>query len=217
METTAIYVLKDPITDVVRYVGKANDPFTRFQQHLVASRGSSYTSRWVRSILNSGRKPILQIIDEVPVNEWPSWEVAYIEFFKESGCNLVNGTLGGDGLNGPTLETRARMSVAHKGKTLPPAQRRKISQSLKGRKFSEASLIKMSIAQSGSRHPMYGKKHSVESRERMRRVKLGKIMPEESRIKISSALRGRKLSLEHKQRISAARKNAWAAKQNINE
>lgn len=43
-----------------------------------------------------GLKPIIEIIDEVPVSEWEFWEIYWISQFKTWGFDLTNGTEGGD-------------------------------------------------------------------------------------------------------------------------
>ena len=99
MKTTFIYVLRCPITNDIRYVGKANKPKDRYIKHLdpKANEGS-YKHNWVQSLLKQDLKPILEVIDEVPIEKWHSHEKAYIKKFLDEGCKLVNCTDGGDGL-----------------------------------------------------------------------------------------------------------------------
>lgn len=51
-------------------------------------------------------------------------------------------------------------------------------------------------------HPMFGKKHSEESKQKMSEAHKGKKQTEETKQKKSKALKGRKISEEQKQRIS---------------
>ena len=89
------------------------------------------------------------------------------------GYNL---TSGGDGTLNPSLETRQKLSVSHKGKIQSEATKAKRSESLKkayaeGRKTSnlgvtwnqsEEAKQKIKAAKMGEKNPMYGKKQSPE-------------------------------------------------------
>lgn len=176
--TTFIYVLKDPFTGVVRYVGKANDPEARFSFHL-RDRTVTHKTNWIKSLKT---RPLLEVIDEIPVSEWPMWEAAYIQYFQEQGCGLVNGTVGGDGIPNPSLEirkkigesnrlnfsrnpeTRLRMSRASTGRVPSPAQREKISRALRGRVVSSEHRKNLSRA-------LVGKVVSDSTRNKIRRAR----------------------------------------------
>lgn len=73
MTTTFIYSLAHPLTDEIRYVGKANDIKDRFRSHLHA-KDYSHKSSWVKSLKNDGLIPKIEILDEVPMSEWEFWE-----------------------------------------------------------------------------------------------------------------------------------------------
>jgi hypothetical protein len=84
-----------------------------------------------------GKNIILEIIDEIPTNEWKFWEKHYISLFKSWGFILENKNIGGGGPEEWKEEsiqklklhpTRGKkISVAHKGK----------EKSHKGKKFKE--------------------------------------------------------------------------------
>lgn len=98
MKETYIYVLKDPITNKIRYVGKSNKPEYRFKNHINNCRDKNTRKRnWINELRKEKIKPILEIIDIVPVEEWKKYEKIYIKKYIESGCDLVNYTEGGDG------------------------------------------------------------------------------------------------------------------------
>lgn len=64
-------------------------------------------------------------------------------------------------------------TVEHKklhGLNMTDEHKRRISNSLKGRVFSKEWKRKMSEAQKGEKHPMYGKHHSEETKEKMRKA-----------------------------------------------
>lgn len=94
-ETTFIYTLSCPESGLVRYVGKSDNPKLRFNSHKYEKIGKKYA--WIKSVLNQGLNPVLEIIDEVSIHEWQEKERHYIKLFKCIGASLLNCTDGGDG------------------------------------------------------------------------------------------------------------------------
>lgn len=175
--TTFIYALKEPDTGEIRYIGKANNPKNRLRDHLTDT-GRCHRVFWIQSLVNKGSRPLLEILDEVPIEYWQQWEVAYIEFFREEGNDLVNGTDGGEGLNNPSKETRERIGAASRGRKLSPETIAKI------------------VAQTT------GQKRSPEVCSRIGDAHRGKIVSEETRAKQSAAHLGVKLPVERRERQS---------------
>lgn len=98
METTNIYVLIDPITNMIRYVGKANNVTQRYTAHLNRARKHQvHKKNWIENLKKQGLKPIIEIIDIVPIDEWVFWETYWISQMKTWGFDLINYTNGGDG------------------------------------------------------------------------------------------------------------------------
>lgn len=98
---TYIYVLKDPDTNLVRYVGKTIlKPAYRFTQHLNDSKKcKTHKDRWINKLSKEGKIPLLEIIDETD-GDWVTMEQSYIRLFKSIGCNLCNHSMGGEGAFG---------------------------------------------------------------------------------------------------------------------
>lgn len=150
-ETTFIYALYDPRGGGARYVGKADDPSRRLKQHLketaAAARRGAHTHRtaWLQSLADAGVEPELRVIDRVPTELWVVAEQAWIRDFRLLGCDLVNGTDGGDGSSGGVHsdETRERMSQASLGRPKTPEHRRNISAGRTGIRVSEAGRQKI--------------------------------------------------------------------------
>jgi predicted GIY-YIG superfamily endonuclease len=92
-----VYVLKDPTTDEIRYVGQTNDPIARFERHLV-SRGRTHRVRWIRSIFESGSAPKMEVVFfDIETREKAClMEVQVIAALRSHGVKLVNGTDGGE-------------------------------------------------------------------------------------------------------------------------
>jgi hypothetical protein len=83
---------------MVRYVGKANNVSQRYRAHLNKARDhQTHKRNWVNSLKKLGLKPIIEVIDIVPIERWIFWETYWISQMKTWGFDLVNNTLGGDG------------------------------------------------------------------------------------------------------------------------
>lgn len=111
-------------------------PKYRLQEHITHSLkrvNGNHRMNWVRSLLSRGAKPILEVIDEVSEENWRQWEVAWIEFFQETGCRLVNGTPGGDGTGAgeysPAYGKKRSLSTVQKISEIHRGRKRKITAS----------------------------------------------------------------------------------------
>ena len=80
------------------------------------------------------------------------------------------------------------------------------TESRKGRRQTEETRAKISAANSGENHPMYGKKLSEETRAKMSEAQKGKKLSEEHRAKLSEALKGRRHTEEARAKLSEANK-----------
>lgn len=97
---TYIYILQEPDTLLVRYVGKTNNPKRRFNHHMSnKSKNNSHVNNWIKSLKEKELKPIMSIIDET-YDDWQNLEMYWIEQFKAWGFNLTNCTNGGEGAYG---------------------------------------------------------------------------------------------------------------------
>jgi hypothetical protein len=184
VDNTHIYVLVDPFTKAVRYVGKSDNPRKRFSGHLL-DKTKCHRKNWIIQLRNLGIVPVLKIIDTVPTADWQFYEKIYIQHFKNLGCELVNSTEGGDGCSNPSEETLCKMREAMTGRKHSPETIAKRIASMLGQKRSLETRLKMSIA-------AQGKKFSAEHREALRKFRLGKKTSEETKLKQS--LSSRRLS-----------------------
>jgi predicted DNA-binding protein YlxM (UPF0122 family) len=137
---TFIYTLSDESGNI-RYIGKTNTPRKRLYSHIKEcySNKKSHKISWIKSLLNKGERPIIEIIDIVPENEWKFWEVYWIEQFKQWGFKLTNQTEGGQGGNGykHSEESKLKMSISKKGIKLSEEHKQNISEKVKS-KFQES-------------------------------------------------------------------------------
>lgn len=139
MKTVYFYVLRCPITNDVKYVGRSVDPKVRYRQHIYSGKKNGNKNRnasWIRSLLNSGLKPIMEIIDKLEkyddVKDVKRMEEFLISEFKKT-CDLKNDRdLVENGYNF-SKESREKMSNAQKGNT-----------NKRGKKVSGEALEKIS-------------------------------------------------------------------------
>jgi group I intron endonuclease len=109
--TGVIYILKDPETDLVRYVGQTVVLINkRYAQHIYNwKRSKTYVNCWIKSLAVKGLKPVIEIIEDgIPREDLNTRESDYIKLFKALGATLCNLTSGGSGLNNfkPTQESK---------------------------------------------------------------------------------------------------------------
>lgn len=98
MNFTNIYTLTDPETNQIRYVGKSNNISQRYKAHLnKARKHQTHKKNWIEYLNKKGLKPIIEIVDIIPVEDWVFWETYWISQCKTWGFSLVNHTSGGDG------------------------------------------------------------------------------------------------------------------------
>jgi len=141
---TYIYILTDPITNEVRYVGKTINTAKRFAHHL-SNNTKTHCRSWIKSLLNKNLLPVFSIIDETTEN-WAELEKYWIAQFKEWGFKLTNHTLGGEGLFGMKVsqETKDKKSIVMMGKTHTQKTKDKISLINSGKTRTEDCKLKTS-------------------------------------------------------------------------
>jgi hypothetical protein len=105
----------------------------------------------------------------------------------KNGC-LYNKTHGGDGCTGlvHTTETKQKLSKFNTGKKLSGETKRKMSVRMKN--LSQETKDKINANRKG----MIGKTHSVESKKKMSEKKIGKLVSDATKQKISNANKGSK-------------------------
>ncbi len=112
---TFIYGLCDPDTNELRYIGKSNSPKKRILDHIYSCNDSiTHKNNWIKSLLKENKKPILKILDQVPIIDWQMWETFYIKKYREEGHNLTNHSDGGNGTTQHDYNTIEKMKLRHK-------------------------------------------------------------------------------------------------------
>lgn len=96
-EQVEIYGLFDPVTDELRYIGKANDSAQRLRGHLRDSKRKDLPiSRWIRKLSVSGSMPVVRVLSRVDASIWQETERKAIAEARSSGIRLLNVADGGE-------------------------------------------------------------------------------------------------------------------------
>lgn len=232
-----IYVLRDPRTNEIRYVGVTHSTH-RLSEHLYSAKvRKTHTATWIKSLCVLGFTPVLETIEEGKGPGWAVRERFWIAKYKELGCKLTNHTEGGEGTPGwsPSIEQRKQMGerakLTHTGKTRSDETRRRMRESqlrvhanntVVGRKRvyvpTPETIAKISKA-------LTGRTASTETRAKLSAVHANP--SEVTREKLRAAILkrspdqraafatnqvGKAKSEATKQKMSAARKAYWARK-----
>lgn len=236
-----IYALTDPTSNEVRYIGKTNELQRRYTAHLAHATNEndrSHRANWIRKLASQGREPGMIVLEVCDESEWRERERHWIRYYRDQDARLTNGDDGGHGGNKMSPEVRARLSRARRGvnnpnygrplsevhrerlrevgrkRTHSVETRKKLRQSMLGRKQSEATLGKKRRYRPSPemiermRERATGRRHTEETRRKL--SELAQSRPEPSAETIEKwriASTGRKHSEETKQKIAAANRN----------
>ncbi len=117
---TAIYALCERDSMAPRYVGKTVQYIIdRFKAHKrEANRGGKRpVSCWLRKRVPHGGAALLLLEHVPPMGDWAARERHWIELFRQQGHNLLNLTLGGEGLAGHVFTQEHREKIAASNRT----------------------------------------------------------------------------------------------------
>lgn len=89
---TYIYGLVDPRTSLIAYIGKSNDVYARWEQHISDTKNAAKAA-WVRQLMASGIAPIVVILETVDDSgDWDTAERWWIAQGIRTGWPLLNQT-----------------------------------------------------------------------------------------------------------------------------
>jgi hypothetical protein len=121
-----VYGLIDPRNGELRYVGKTTQTATRrLGQHICrASRDRSHRATWVRSLTRAGVRPEMVALEEhateLALDEAEVWWIAYL---RSIGCDLTNGTDGGERSCSAVPAVRRKIARARIGQDMSARHR----------------------------------------------------------------------------------------------
>ncbi len=136
---TFIYLLIDPESFEIRYVGKANDPEQRVRCHYwKCHHRETHSQRWMASLKERDVYPLWVAIDVATEDDWRRKEKKWVEFFQEKGAPLTNLTKGGNGASlSASKATRDKMKQVCTGWHQTEEAKRRISEARMGMVFPE--------------------------------------------------------------------------------
>jgi len=163
-----IYILKDPKTQEIRYVGKTIKSLKhRLSLHISSSirnKRKTYKEAWITGLYLKKLKPIIELIEVVSEENWQEKEIYWISQY----TNLTNTALGGQGGTGIIYTEAERLKKSIMMKKL-------ISE---GKIDYKARALKISISHRG-------KVLSEITKEKLRQCNLGKTQTWEQKLKTS--------------------------------
>lgn len=178
--TIGVYKITNTINGKI-YIGSCS--YRRGIEHRWTAKYNRYLER---SFKKYGRDKFkFEILQECKPEHCVAYEQVYLDYYKpwiETGkgyniSRLAGSTKG----NEFTQEHRQKLSKAAKGRIISEQQRKKMSIANTGKKRTEEQKKKISIGTNknihkriGENHPMFGKKHSSKSIEKMSAIKKGK-------------------------------------------
>jgi len=195
-----IYALCEPCGEAVRYVGQSTKPAHRYEGHL-KEKARTHKVHWIQSVLAQGKKPVLKILDTISdctEKQWQKAERFWINKMAGLGHRLTNADPGGIGTT-MSFDTRRRIAETLKGRKRP-----EISKMFTGRKASSLAKKNMSKAQK-RRFKKWS--FSSEAIERIRLSSAGRKLSSEHKEKLRLANVGRVVSLETRARFSYLARN----------
>ncbi len=96
-----IYILKDPVTLKIRYVGVTTRTLPiRLYNHIYYAkfRASTHVHHWIMALIKNKQKPIIELLEKTIENKWEERERYWIAYYKKTGL-LTNIKEGGQGVN----------------------------------------------------------------------------------------------------------------------
>ena len=231
---SGIYYVKNLVTNKV-YIGSSNDIQRRWSEHQSDLRSCTHDNDHLQKSYNKyGEESFeYEILEEITELDGQRLDEALLvkEDFYINKFDSLNPKFGYNLLSADrhymSELVRKKMSESRKGDKNPmkkESSKIALSKTLTGKKLSKehrAALSEHHADVSGKNNPMYGKyggessfygrKHSDETKEKLRKAMTGRVFTEEHKQKLSESHKGNKLSHIAKQKVSQYQKSRTMA------
>lgn len=157
VDTIKIYVLKEPDTLRIRYVGITTKTLKqRLRKHLdnaLYTKHNLHLCNWILKYYKNNQLPVIEEIEECVINVWQEREKYWISQFKD----LLNSTEGGEGSFGfkHSFSSKEKIRQLKLGLKQSNETKLKRSKSLKNRIITQEHKEKISIANRGNIYTKY--------------------------------------------------------------
>lgn len=148
MRVGCIYSLKDPNTELVRYIGQTIvNPNDRYSQHIYTWKRSigriTHVNSWIKSLSLQGLKPTMEIVeDNINEDVLDFKEIDYIKLFKSIGANLCNHSMGGKSNRGCKMSEESKLKRLNTLKISIPWKEKHIKHSqIMKHKYKEGMIL----------------------------------------------------------------------------
>jgi len=170
MKNVKIYALTNPITNEIRYIGKTEMTLKkRLYYHIYDLKrcNNEHKINWFNQFIKENKKPNIILIDEVPYSNWKFWEMYWISQMKQWGFNLINYTDGGEGF---TSEQEKKLWKNKEYREYHTNRVKGDKNPFYGKTHSDKTkeILRKKCPRKGSKHGMYNKHHSIESKTKNR-------------------------------------------------
>lgn len=184
-----IYGLICPVTNEIRYIGKTVQKLNaRLKGHLsLKPNDNTHRANWIKHLKSNNLKPLIILIEECTDIDWEEREKYWISEYSKSS-NLVNYSKGGQGRNENKLSTKEKMSEITKERWKNEEYRKKMSnmskETWKNEEYRKTRL-------------------TDESKEKIRKSRIGKKTNEETKKKQSIKLK--EMWIKNKEKLNKTR------------
>ncbi len=193
------------------YVGQSVNIGNRLLYHINKLRQGRHDNQHLQHAFNKYGQAFFvhSVLEACLTEQLTSREQFWMDHFRHTGLYNMHPAAGSSLGYKASAETRAKMSLIYSGRVMSEEQKKKISLANKGRRRpwtaewrekcnaalrklhgvpkSLGMRRKLSIAKTGTRMPQLSSAH----KDAIRRANTGKIIPSETRAKISATLRAR--------------------------
>jgi len=190
MTTVHIYLLRDPRTLEIRYVGQTKHNIVKYNSNRAKglARGREeqrHLTRWLKVLAKLDLQPIAELIEETDELHWQEREIYWIDEYRRQGKDLVNTACGGLG--------------GQRGRKQTPEEIEKRMSKVRGRK-QNLSPEQREIKRQNSKKPWlsaeYRKNHTIKTKgrrntlEAIERMRIGQSRRDPEEVKEHARLGG---------------------------